>query len=113
VQQPAVQPPAQQPPPQNAAAEAAKRQQLQEVADQLVNLNARAGAVRSGLEGVRRSQAASGLGLRGDMVEASSLMDSNLQGASQALRAGDAASANTFLTRAERQIEKLEKFLGR
>jgi serine/threonine-protein kinase len=119
VQQPVVQqPPLQQPPqqaapPQPSAADNAKRQQLQESADQLVNLNGRAGAVRSSLQNLQRSQAASGLGLRGDMQEAANLMNSNLQGANDALRAGDATAANTFMARAERQIEKLEKFLGR
>jgi hypothetical protein len=119
VQQPVVQqPPVQQPPqqvapPQPSAADNAKRQQLQESADQLVNLNGRAGAVRSSLQNLQRSQAASGLGLRGDMQEAANLMNSNLQGANDALRAGDATAANTFMARAERQIEKLEKFLGR
>ncbi len=99
-------PPQQQPP-------AASRVELQEVREQLVQLNARAASVRSTLQSLQRSQAASGLNLRGDMQEASSLMDSYLQGAGAALNAGDAASARNFMEKGERQIERLEKFLGR
>jgi hypothetical protein len=76
-------------------------------------LQTRAAGCRSGLQTMQRSQAASGLGMRGDMTEASSLMGSFLEGAVAALNAGDAASARGFMDKAERNIEKLEKFLGR
>ncbi len=113
VQQPAAQlPPVQQPPQQPAADLAGKRKELQEARDQMVMLGARAATVQSSLDNLRRSNAASGLGVRADMQEAASLMNANLQGANDAIRAGDAASATTFMTRAERQIEKLEKFFN-
>jgi serine/threonine-protein kinase len=113
VQQPAAQPPPMQQIPQQPAADlAAKRKELQEARDQIVLLGSRAASVQSSLDNLRRSNAASGLGVRADMQEASSLMNANLQGANDAIRAGDAASATTFMTRAERQIEKLEKFFN-
>jgi hypothetical protein len=76
-------------------------------------LGARAGGIRSSLATLQRSQAATGLNLRGDMQEAATLMDSFLQGSNAALNAGDVASAKSFMEKAERQVEKLEKFLNR
>ena len=102
---PAVQAPASPPP--------VSRAELQEVREQLVMLGARANGIHTSLQTLQRSQAANGLNLRGDMVEAASLMDSYLQGANAALNAGDAASARSFLEKSERQAERLEKFLNR
>ena len=42
-----------------------------------------------------------------------SMMNSYLGGANSAIAAGDAASAKSFMEKAERQVEKLEKFLNR
>jgi hypothetical protein len=47
------------------------------------------------------------------MQQASSLMNSYLEGANDALNAGDLGPAKSFLEKAETQLEKLEKFLGR
>jgi serine/threonine-protein kinase len=96
-----------------AAADPARAAELQETRERLVQLAARAGAVKSGLDNLRRAQAATGLGLRGDMVEALNSMDYLMQGATSAVNAGDAPAAKRLLANAERQIEKLEKFLGR
>ncbi len=76
-------------------------------------LGARANGIHASLQTLQRAQAANGLNLRGDMVEAASLMDSYLQGANAALNAGDVASAKSFLEKAETQVERLEKFLNR
>jgi hypothetical protein len=76
-------------------------------------LGARANGIHSSLQTLQRAQAAQGLSLRGDMVEAASLMDSFMQGANSALNAGDSPSAKSFLEKAERQAERLEKFLNR
>jgi hypothetical protein len=106
--------PVQQPPQQQQpTAPPVNRAELQETREQLVMLGARAGGIRSSLTSLQRSQAASGLNLRGDMQEAASLMDSFLQGANSAVNAGDVASAKSFMDKAERQVEKLEKFLNR
>ena len=86
---------------------------MQEAREHSVMLSSRAGAVRSSLQTMERSQAAKGLNLRADMQEAASLMGSYLDGVNAALAAGDVASARSFMDKAERQIEKLEKFLGR
>jgi hypothetical protein len=76
-------------------------------------LQARAGALGGTLQNMQRSQAASGLNLRGDMQQAATLMNSYLDGSAAALDAGDLAYARSLMDKAERQIEKLEKFLGR
>lgn len=74
---------------------------------------ARFSTARSSLQSIQRSQAASGLGMRGDITEAANLANTFLEGANSALTAGDAASARSFTEKAERQVEKIEKFLGR
>lgn len=101
------------PPAAAPAAPVVNRAELQETREQIVMLGARANAVHQSLQTLQRTQAAGGLNLRGDMVEASSLMDSYLQGANAALNAGDVASAKSFLGKAESQVERLEKFLNR
>ena len=78
-----------------------------------MTLGARANGIHASLQTLQRSQAANGLNLRGDMMEAASLMDSYLQGANAALNAGDAGSAKNFLGKAELQVVRLEKFLNR
>jgi serine/threonine-protein kinase len=112
---PAQQPPVPQPnmAAQRPALDEAGRAELQEVREQLVMLGTRASAIRSSLQNLQRSQAAAGVGLRGDMTESASLMNTYLDGAKSALEAGDAASARAFMDKGERQIERLEKFLGR
>ena len=89
------------------------RAELQEARTQLVELNARVTGIHTSLASLQRSQAASGLNLRGDMQTAASLMDSYMQGANAALNAGDLASSKSFMEKAELQIDRLEKFLNR
>jgi hypothetical protein len=74
---------------------------------------ARASSVHSTLQSIQQSQARSGLGMRSDWVQAASLMDTFFQGSSDALAAGDAASARDLMDKGERQLEKLEKALNK
>jgi hypothetical protein len=85
---------------------------LQELREQLVQLDARAGAVRTSLSNLKRSQAASGMSLRGDMAAAETRMNYLMDGANSALRAHDPAAAKKFVDSADTEVEKLEKFLG-
>lgn len=75
-------------------------------------LSIRAGAVRSSLDGLRSAQARSGLGLRADMAASAQRMDYLLNEADAALQRGDAAAAQRNLDLAEKEVAKLEKFLG-
>lgn len=86
---------------------------MQQAREQLAMLGVRASGIRTSLQSLQRSQAASGLNLRGDMQEASNLMGTYLDGANAALNDGNVTQAKSFMDKAERQIEKLEKFLNR
>ncbi|MCU1233617.1 MAG: serine/threonine protein kinase, partial [Candidatus Solibacter sp.] len=97
----------------DVAAQQSHRAELQKVRESVVLASARVNSIHSALDGIRRSQAASGLGMRSDWQQAASLMDSFLQGANDALAAGDAAAAKDFLEKSERQLEKLEKALNK
>ena len=113
---PAAEAPAAQPPAPAAPAPAVPRPspaELQAIRERLVKVQSRAVAARASLDALRSSQAASGLGLRGDMVEAAALLASYLEGGRSALTAGDADSAKDLTEKSERQLERIENFLGR
>jgi eukaryotic-like serine/threonine-protein kinase len=105
--------PSPRPPAPAAPDAAATRAELQQVRESLVMVAARAATARNSLQTLQRSQAASGLNLRADIAEAATLAGTFIEGAQSALNAGDAASARSFTEKAERQVEKVEKFLGR
>jgi serine/threonine-protein kinase len=95
-----------------AAAADAKAEQLEKLREEGSLLSIRAGAVRSSLDGLRAAQARSGLGLRADMAASAQRMDYLLNEADAALQRGDAAAAQRNLDLAEKEVAKLEKFLG-
>jgi serine/threonine-protein kinase len=99
--------------PQPAAPTGPSRAELQQIRESIALVGVRAAGIRSSLQSLQRSQAASGLNLRGDMQAAANLMNSYLDGADAALNAGDVAQAKSFLEKAEPQVQKLEKFLNR
>jgi serine/threonine-protein kinase len=94
-------------------ARAAAAAALEEAENHHDQLNARASAVAQSLENLRNRQGAQGYGLRGDVVAAQQRMDSNLAKAQAALQSQDTAKARKYLEAAERDLEFLEKFLGR
>ena len=100
-------------PQQPAAPTGPSRAELQEVRESIALIGVRASGIRTSLQSLQRSQAASGMNLRGDMQAAANLMDTYLDGAQAALNAGDVAQARVFLDKAEPQVQKLEKFLNR
>ncbi len=99
-------PPPQTAPPGDTAA-------LQELRERAVFLGSRASTVRAQIANLERSQARMGVGLRPDMAAANQRMDFLMKEAAAALSAGDAEAARRNLDLAEREVEKLEKFLGR
>ena len=117
VEQP-VSPPPQAPPqqasqtPAASAADAAKAERLEKVREQGALLNIRAGTVKSSLDALRKAQARSGLGLRADMAASAQRMEYLLNETDAALQRGDAAAAQKNLDLAEKEVSKLEKFLG-
>jgi serine/threonine-protein kinase len=93
------------------AAEMAK--QLDEEEHEIDQLTGRAGSISSSLDNLKRQQAASGFGLRGDMAEHESSMKLNLSKAQNAIEHNDLDRAKRYASMAETDIDALEKFLGR
>jgi hypothetical protein len=79
----------------------------------MILLAARAGAVRNSMETLERQQRQSGLSMRSDMAAAKSSAEYLMEEAKGSLASGDVAATTRNLDLAERQIEKLEGFLGR
>ncbi|HMD70736.1 MAG TPA: serine/threonine-protein kinase [Bryobacteraceae bacterium] len=119
-QQPVAQPvppPPQAPPPQAsaaaaAAADAAQAEQLEKIREQGSLLSIRVSTVKSSLDRLQKAQARSGLGLRADMAASAQRMDYLMNEADAAAQRGDAAAAQRNLDLAEKEVSKLEKFLG-
>ncbi|MEO6120213.1 MAG: hypothetical protein ABIP12_05930, partial [Terriglobales bacterium] len=93
-----------------AAALAAELDEIERSIDQLTG---RAEAVNTGLDNLQRQQAAAGYGLRGDMAAKQSSMKVNLAKAQSAIGANDAVRAKRYAEQAARDVEALERFLGR
>jgi serine/threonine-protein kinase len=98
-------PPAPAPPRSNPA--------LAELRERAVFLASRASTVRNALTRLESQQARMGTGLRPDMAAANERMDFLMKEAGAALSAGDADATKRHLDLAEREVEKLEKFLGK
>jgi eukaryotic-like serine/threonine-protein kinase len=101
--------PAQQP----AAPTGPSQAELQQAREHLAMIGVRASGVRTSMQSLQRTQAASGMNMRGDIQDAANLMTTYLNGADAALNAGDVAQSRSFADKAERQLEKLEKFFNR
>jgi serine/threonine-protein kinase len=88
-------------------------QEIREVRDRLMNMDARAGAAQSGVQQLRRQQQAQGLDIRSDMLASMNRMNNYLGEANRALGQKDLETANDYLERADKEISKLESFLGK
>jgi eukaryotic-like serine/threonine-protein kinase len=111
-QAPAAQTPSSAPaavPPSNPGPSA---EEVQRLTDDGEKLGVRADTVNEGLNTLKQQQAASGLGLRADMVGAQQRMALLLNKANNALQHGDTANAQKYFDQADVEISKLEKFLG-
>ena len=104
--QPAAQPAA-------PAVDTAKQAALKEARQRIMLLAARVAGVKPSLDNLRREQARMGLSLRPDIVSAQQRLEYQLDEADNAIKSGDPAAAKTHLDMAERDLEKLESFLGR
>jgi serine/threonine protein kinase len=92
---------------------AAQTENLQKLNDRMTLLAARANAVKSSLENLERQQQSQGLSLRGDIAASLSRMEAYMDASDKALSAANAESAGRNMDLAEREIDRLEKFLGR
>jgi eukaryotic-like serine/threonine-protein kinase len=108
-----VAPPSASPAPSAPSEDAASAAELKEVRNQLNLLSIRMDTVKSSLDTLRRRQAASDLGLRSDMVNASQRMEHFYTLTESAIKSRDADAAKKNLDLAEREVSKLENFLGK
>jgi hypothetical protein len=86
--------------------------EIQRLSDDGEKLSVRADTVSEGLNTLKQQQAASGLGLRADMVSAQQRMGLFLKKGNDALQHGDTTNAQKYFDQADAEISKLEKFLG-
>jgi hypothetical protein len=85
---------------------------MEELEQDVDQISSRAVAASDSLDGMRRELSTQGLNLRGDIASSEELMKSNLDKARRALQNQDAKNARRYLTMAQAQMEKIEKFLG-
>jgi len=95
------------------AVAAASTQDSENLEQELVQLRARADAVRSSLERVRSQQAASGYGLRQDITASASRLETYLQGADSAVQTNAWPTARRDMKHADAELTKLEAFFGK
>jgi len=95
----------------DAAADAGK-ESVQAVEQDVDETSSRATAATQSLDTMRQHLSAQGLNLRGDIVSAQELMNSNLEHARQSLANHDTKNARKYLDMAQAQQDKIEKFLG-
>jgi serine/threonine-protein kinase len=94
-------------------ADLAKAKALDELRDRMIGQGARASAVGESVDNLRQQQRAQGLGLRSDISASLSRMQQYMNQADAAINRGDPESGRKYADLAEREIENLEKFLGR
>jgi len=76
-------------------------------------ISIRVSTIRAAFQNFQRQQAAQGLSPRSDMVGADQRLGYQLDQAEAAMQSGDAEGARKRLDAAERDLERLEKFLGK
>ena len=77
------------------------------------DIDSRSSAVSQSLDNLQKQQAASGYGLRGDIVSAQQRMKTDISKAQFAMQKQDTKNAKKYLDMAEAELQTLEKFLGR
>lgn len=76
------------------------------------DVESRSTAVSQSLDNLKRQQAASGYGLRGDIVAAEQRMNLDLAKARLFMQKQDSKNAKKYLDMAEAELQTIEKFLG-
>jgi serine/threonine protein kinase len=92
---------------------AAQKKLLEDMQTEYEQLDSRAQAVESSVGTLEQQMQQSGLGLRGDIVASRASLRTALGNAKQALQGADTDHARHYLDQAQREMEKLESFLGR
>ncbi len=97
----------------DAQAKAEAAAQADEVEKLYDDIDGRSTAVSASLDNLQKQQAASGYGLRGDIVAAQQRMRTDISKAQAAIQKQDTKSAKKYLDMAEAELSTLEKFLGK
>jgi serine/threonine protein kinase len=95
-----------------AEARAAEAAEAEEVEHRYDDIDSRSSAVSQSLDNLKRQQAASGYGLRGDIVSSEQRMKTDISKAQSAMQKQDTKSAKKYLDMAEAELQTIEKFLG-
>jgi serine/threonine-protein kinase len=103
---PAVQAPA-------PAVQGPSQEEIDKVQENLMQLHARADAVKNSVNSLRRQQAADGLEISPEISGAASRLDNYLQAADRASQSSDLTAARRYMDNAERQLTLLEAKFGR
>jgi serine/threonine-protein kinase len=91
----------------------ASGEELEALNNRMIQLGARANAARAGIEQLRRQQAASGFGLRQDILASLSRMEAYMDAAERSVQSENPPTARKNMDQAEKEIDNLETFLGR
>jgi eukaryotic-like serine/threonine-protein kinase len=95
-----------------AQARAEEAAQAEEVEHRYDDIDSRSSTVSQSLDNLKRQQAASGYGLRGDIVSAEQRMKTDISKAQFAMQKQDTKNAKKYLDMAEAELQTIEKFLG-
>jgi eukaryotic-like serine/threonine-protein kinase len=95
-----------------AQAKAREAAEAEEVEQRYDDIDSRSAAVSQSLDTLKRQQAASGYGLRGDIVSSEQRMNTDLSKAHAAMQKQDTKGAKKYLDMAEAELQTIEKFLG-
>lgn len=92
---------------------AVKQAELRTLRERMMLQATRLNSTKAAIDNMRRVQAQSGLGMRQDVLTAQQRAEFYMDESENAMKAGDPAAMRKALDSAEREIERLEKFLGR
>jgi len=109
-QQPAAQ---QQAAPPQRGPDPARQAELRDLRERMMLQGTRLTSAKGAIDNMRRVQAQSGLGMRQDVLTALQRAEFYMDEAEAALKSGDPAAMRKALDSAEREIERLDTFLGR
>jgi len=86
---------------------------LRDLRERMMLQGTRLNSSKAAIDNMRRVQAQSGLGMRQDVLTALQRAEFYMDESENALKSGDPAAMRKALDSAEREVERLEKFLGR
>jgi serine/threonine-protein kinase len=89
------------------------KQEIAQARERMIQLDAEAESIKSGVQQIRGQQQAQGLDLRGDVLASLNRMNSYMNEADRSLSQNDVQGAQDEMDRAEKEISTLKAFLGR